>query len=357
MEVMGLNLNFWKNKRVFITGHTGFKGSWLSLFLNELGCEIYGYALRPETEPNAYSIFGLSSKLESVFGDTRDLESLQKSIYNFKPDIIFHLASKPLVRFSYNFPIETYSTNVMGLMNLLETCKNLKNKCMILNVTSDKCYLNNQDKTTFEETDPLGGNDIYSSSKACAEILSHAYQHSFFANSMIGSFTARAGNVIGGGDWSKDRIITDLVNNIYGDKKELTIRYPYSVRPWQHVLDALYGYLLLIEKGWDHTIEHGSAFNFGPSQDREVNVLELLKIFSSKINSSMNYKFLETNELHEDNKIILNSQKAMSVLKWKPKYNVIQSIEETSIWYEKYYNDIDIVDYSKKLIHRYLDEQ
>lgn len=356
LENMGINLDFWKNKKIFITGHSGFKGSWLTLFLKELGCEIFGYSLEPETQPNAFEIFNLNKICKSIFDDTRNIDVLKKTINDFHPDIVIHLASKPLVRYSYQYPIETYSTNVMGLMNLLESCRNLKNKCSILNVTSDKCYFNNQTKSTFKESDSLGGNDIYSSSKACAEILSHSYQHSFFKNSPIQLYTARAGNVIGGGDWSDNRIITDIIKFLYMNKNELVIRYPNSVRPWQHVLDAIFGYLLIIQKSWEDKITPGESFNLGPMEDKEINVKELIEIYSSKIERDINYSLINSPSMHEDNKIILNSEKAVSVLQWAPKFSITNSIEQTANWYNLYYKKENIIFYSTNLIKRYIDE-
>lgn len=346
-----MDLNFWRNKKVFITGHTGFKGSWACLIFQKLGCEVQGYSLKPDTKYNAYDIFKINEFIKSELKDIRDFDSIKSSIINFKPDIIFHFAAKPLVRYSYSNPIDTYTTNVIGLMNLLEASKNLKNECFILNVTSDKCYFNdNNNQKSFSENDKLGGNDIYSSSKACSEILSHSFQFSFFKNTNIGMATARAGNIIGGGDWSQDRIVTDIVNSIYIKKDRLKVRYPKSVRPWQHVLDPLRGYFMLVENLYKKPSLHGSSFNFGPDPSKKINVQDFLKIYNKYLNHKLKFSIDSSETFHEDNEISLNTDKANKLLNWRPLLSQEESIQQTAIWYENYYNNTDILEFSKKLI-------
>ena len=243
---MEINKSFWKNKKVFITGHTGFKGSWLSIWLLEMGAEIYGYSLSTRTNPNLYDILELNKKMTSFSGDIRDYKKLKKVISRISPDILIHMAAQPLVRDSYNDPVYTYETNVLGTVNVLDVARHVNSIASILVVTSDKCYENIEKNYSYKESDNLGGYDPYSSSKGCAELVASAYYKSFFHQKAIGLATVRAGNVIGGGDWSKDRIIPDAIRAFSNDN-DLIIRNPKAIRPWQFVLDPLFGYLLLIE--------------------------------------------------------------------------------------------------------------
>ena len=242
------SLKFWMNKKVLVTGHTGFKGGWLSLWLSHLGADVLGYSLKPNVKKNFFNAVNLSNEINSIIGNIKDYNKLKKVINKYRPEIIFHMAAQPLVIDSYEDPRNTYETNVMGTLNILEAIRSDKGTKAFINITTDKCYLNNSSKKDFIESDPLGGHDPYSSSKACSEILTSSFRDSFFKNKNNTNIaTARAGNVIGGGDWSKNRIIPDILNSIYSSKK-INIRNPLSIRPWQHVLEPLYGYMLLAEK-------------------------------------------------------------------------------------------------------------
>jgi CDP-glucose 4,6-dehydratase len=347
--------DFYKNKKVFITGHTGFKGSWLALFLKELGADVTGYSLAPIDKKNSlYSITNLNDKIRSVIADIRDLEKLTKEIQLSSPDIIFHLAAQPLVRDSYKDPIDTYSSNVMGTINLLDAILNSKNNVKaVINITTDKCYENQEREAPYKEDDKLGGHDPYSASKACSEIITASYRKSFFADKAIGLASARAGNVIGGGDFSKDRIIPDLIRSIQ-KKETTTIRSPNAIRPWQHVFDALYGYLLLGQKLFDNPKQYSTAYNFSPIDNKVVNVenlvqdiLKTLQIGKYQIDKSFA-------NLHEAQILKLDSSKASKELNWIPKFNVDKSIEETALWYKSYLELEKIDGFSYKHLKYYL---
>ncbi|MDA0902621.1 MAG: CDP-glucose 4,6-dehydratase, partial [Proteobacteria bacterium] len=276
---------FYKDKKVFVTGHTGFKGSWFSLLLKSLGSDVTGYALDPETTRDSlFRLAKIDGKIKSHIADIRNFNSLKEILEETKPDIIFHLAAQPLVRESYKYPIYNYETNVMGTVNLLEAAKDLKSLKALVNVTTDKCYENKEWQWPYRENDPLGGYDPYSASKACSEIVTNSYRKSFFEVKNIGLASARAGNVIGGGDFSKDRIIPDIVESIKNNQN-VTLRNPNAVRPWQHVLDVLYGYLLLGQKLYENPKEFSESFNFSPIENKEVNVEEVVNSFISAIGS------------------------------------------------------------------------
>ena len=351
-----VNPKFWKKKRVFITGHTGFKGSWLTYILNQFNSDIYGYSLKPETKPNLYKILNIKNLINDEFSNITNFKKIDSSIKKFKPEIFIHLAAQPLVRKSYLDPLSTYQTNVMGLMNvLLSIKKNISYKCVVLIITSDKCYLNNGNKIFFNEIDHLGGNDIYSSSKACAEILSKSFYNSFFKNSKTRLSTVRAGNIIGGGDWSEDRLISDLVRNIFENKK-LLIRYPNAVRPWQHVLDPIFGYLKIIEKMWsDEKILGG--WNIGPLSNKKIKVKDILDLSEEYLQRKINYKLIESEQiLHEDKMIMLDTRKIKNKLGWQPKLKIHDSIRMTLDWYEAYYLKKNILHFTQKQIDEYLSQ-
>ena len=279
--------SIYRHKKVFITGHTGFKGSWLCQLLQELGAQIMGYALAPETNPNHYDLLNLD--LYQVLEDIRNYEALSKAIHKFKPDIVFHLAAQPLVRKSYKQPIYTYQTNIIGTANLLEACRSVESIKAIVNVTTDKCYQNIEKDYAYQESDSLGGYDPYSSSKACSEIVTAAYRNSFYNLQDYGKkhqtlvATARSGNVIGGGDWSTDRLIPDLIRAAQS-AKPAKIRYPKATRPWQHVLEPLTGYLLLSEKLLEGQKQFADAWNFGPQEGDVQDVISVIKISRKKWN-------------------------------------------------------------------------
>ncbi|PAF41223.1 CDP-glucose 4,6-dehydratase [Helicobacter sp. 11S03491-1] len=330
-------LEFYKNKRVFITGHTGFKGSWLCAWLQELGAEVMGYALLPHTTPNHFDLLDLQT--HSIFGNIKNFSKLQKSLKDFQPEIIFHLAAQPLVRKSYTDPIDTYKTNVLGTLNLLQASRKISSIRSIINITTDKVYENKEWVWGYRENDPLGGYDPYSSSKACSEILSASFRSSFFN---INDFnkthqtliaTARAGNVIGGGDWSADRLIPDIIRGMQ-KKSKIIIRNPQATRPWQHVLEPLYGYLLLGIKLYEGKTQFAQSFNFGPNAKNNLSVAAMLEII--KKNWNISYQITPNPHFsHEANLLMLDSSKAHSFLHWQGILDAQKSIQMTLQWYEK----------------------
>ena len=283
---------FWQNKTVFITGHTGFKGSWLSLWLQKLGAQVIGYALLPPTQPSLFELASVATGMVSIEGDIRDLETLKSAIKQHTPDIVIHLAAQSLVRYSYQHPVETYATNVMGTVNLLEAIRETAGVKVLLNITSDKCYENQEWVWGYRENEPMGGSDPYSNSKGCAELITAAYRQSFFkpanyAEHGVAIATARAGNVIGGGDWANDRLIPDILKAWLANEKVL-IRHPHAIRPWQHVLEPLNGYLTLAEHLYQQGIRFNGGWNFGPfdSEAKPVSwiVEQLMLLWGDNVN-------------------------------------------------------------------------
>lgn len=327
---------FWANKRVFVTGHTGFKGSWLVTWLDLLGSKIYGYALPPETDPNMFEALGLSDYCEQTLDDIRDRACLDQAMAAFEPEIVFHLAAQPLVRRSYREPIETLSTNIMGTAHVLEACKRSSSVKAVVIVTSDKCYENLEQQQAYQEDDRLGGHDIYSTSKACAELVTSGYRDAFFTDGpMVG--TARAGNVIGGGDWSADRLIPDAVRAIFA-REELKIRHPDAIRPWQHVLDPLCGYLLLAEGLFNKQHpELLGAFNFGPTHESAKTVKEVVTAFFSYWPDGPEWLHFEDPEkFHEARLLSLDFSKAHKLLNWSPALDLSSALELTAKWYKAF---------------------
>lgn len=332
------NQVFWKDKKVFITGITGFKGSWLALMLLKLGSKVKGFALPPESQPSHFAILDLSCEI--IFGDIRNADLISKEIEDFKPDIVFHLAAQSLVRKSYKEPLETYSTNVMGTLHVLEASK-LSNVGAIVVVTSDKVYENYEWIWPYRENDVLGGFDIYSSSKACTEILTRSFQRSFMPldqyqnthSSLVA--TVRAGNVIGGGDWSEDRLIPDLIRAAT-ENKPVEIRNPNSVRPWQHVLDPLSGYLALGEKLLQGDTVCADAWNFGPNPDAFKSVEEIIAMMQTCWDKVSFKRENISRQLHEASFLTVDSTKARTILQWNPKWDVKVAVEKTAIWYKEY---------------------
>jgi len=256
--------SFWKGKKVYLTGHTGFKGSWLSLWLQSMGAVVKGYSLEPNTKPNLFTEANVEENMNSEFGDIRDLNQISKSMLDFNPDILIHMAAQPLVRLSYQEPVDTYTTNVIGTVNVLEAARGCPNLKAIVSVTTDKCYENNEWDWGYRENEPMGGHDPYSSSKGCAELVTSAYRRSFFnAENSASLASARAGNVIGGGDWADDRLIPDILK-AFEKSKPVVIRNPISTRPWQHVLEPLSGYLVLAQELFENGKEYAEGWNFGP---------------------------------------------------------------------------------------------
>ncbi len=329
---------FWKDKKVFLTGHTGFKGTWLSIFLNLLGAKVSGYSLKPNMRSSFYNIINLNKHIySSTIGDIRDYNKLKKSISNFSPDFIIHMAAQPLVRESYLNPKYTYEVNTLGTVNILNILKEVNFVKSALIVTTDKVYFNDNKKEYFKENDLLGGADPYSNSKSCAELAVNSYNYSFFKEKKICVATARAGNVIGGGDFSKDRIIPDYLRSLMKNKK-LFLRSPNSIRPWQHVLDPLYGYLLLLMKLYKKKVISGSSFNFGPNKSSNKSVIEVINLMNKDFNNAVKIIKKKNNfrNYKESKVLMLNSDKSKKILKWKSKYNLEQSIKLTSTWFKQY---------------------
>jgi CDP-glucose 4,6-dehydratase len=325
---------FYFGKKIFLTGHTGFKGSWLSLWLAAMGAKICGFSLSAEKE-SLFNICDVKSKLDqSIIGDIRNAKLIEDVMIKFQPDILIHMAAQPLVRISYQDPKETYETNLIGTLNVFEAARKSKNLKAIVNVTTDKCYENKEINYAYKENDQLGGYDPYSSSKACAEILTSSYRRSFFVKEGIHLASARAGNVIGGGDFSSDRIIPDIFRSIC-DKKQVELRFPNAIRPWQHVLDPLHGYLLLAKNLYEKGEIFAKAYNFGPEKDVEVNVENLTKIFIEKIGFG-SYQVDNQSNLHEAGILKLDNNLAKSELQWKPKLNFHETINWTIEWYKNY---------------------
>ena len=349
MENMEINIDFWKNRSVFLTGHTGFKGGWLALWLSEMGANVYGYSLKAPTNPNFFDVVKLQSKIKnSTIGNVLNLSELENSIREAKPSVIFHMAAQPLVRQSYNDPLETFKTNVIGTINIFEAAKKIKSVKAIINITSDKCYENQEWERPYHEADKLGGYDPYSSSKACSEIVTSSYRNSFFSINGIKLASARAGNVIGGGDWAADRLIPDFFRSI--DSNEiLRVRSPQAVRPWQHVLDPLSGYLMLAEKLIIHGDNFAEAWNFGPEQSGAKTVSWVLDRLSKKF---LNAKWEAKNstQLYEASLLKLDIKKAKLKLGWKPRWSLETAIDNTIKWYQAFKENKDMVEFSVKQI-------
>jgi len=349
---MEINFNFWKNKSVFITGHSGFKGGWLALWLSELGANVYGYSLKAPTDINFFNVINLKKKIKkSTIGDIRNLSSLQNSMRNANPSIIFHMAAQSLVRQSYVDPLETFSTNLIGTINVFEAARKIKSVKAIVNITTDKCYENYETNKPYSEIDRLGGLDPYSSSKACSEIATSAYRSSFLNKSGIKIASARAGNVIGGGDWANDRLIPDFFRSI-DNNKILNIRSPKAVRPWQHVLDPLSGYLMLAEKLVNEGDNFAEAWNFGPENTGTRTVSWILKRFSKKFKKAK-FKINKQKNYHESKLLNLNISKAKSKLGWKPVWSIESAIANTIEWYENYKRKENMLEFSIKQIKAY----
>jgi len=335
--------NIYKNKKVLVTGHTGFKGSWLTLWLNLLGADVVGYSLPPNTDPALSNVLNLRTKCTSIFGDIRDKEQLGKVFLDHKPEIVFHLAAQPLVRLSYLEPVNTYETNVIGTLNVLEAARLCPSVKAFVNVTTDKCYENKEIDRGYEEDEPMGGHDMYSSSKGCVEIMSASYRRSFLQNGKhYAMATARAGNVIGGGDWAMDRLIPDCIKFI-NENKPIEIRNPIAVRPWQHVLEPLSGYLLLGQKLLEYGDKYAEGFNFGPKPESVLTVAEVAKKVVENYDRG-EVVVQKADNLHEAGLLMLNIEKAKDILGWMPVYTADEAIKTTVDWYKKFYTDEDEIE-------------
>ncbi len=354
------DFTFWNKKNVLITGHTGFKGCWLSYWLLKMGANVFGVSLEPETEPNMFHQLKLLNKINHNIIDIRNRELLESKIIDFQPEIIFHMAAQPLVIESYLKPIKTWETNVMGTFYLLNSLKKISNKCVCICITTDKVYKNNETGKCFKEDDPLGGYDPYSGSKAAAEIAIESFRSSFCGNSNhqknnIFIASVRAGNVIGGGDWSENRIIPDIVKSIVFNKI-ITIRNPNATRPWQHVLDPLSGYLKLAEKIFINNKELTTSFNFGPQNDSNKKVVDLVR--TAETFWPFSWEIIDTNDtnrFHEANFLGLEIKKIKEKIGWEPRWDFMRTVEKTFKWYKNYYNaPEDIAKYCDEDLEEFL---
>ncbi len=353
-----MNYKFWAKKRVFITGHTGFKGSWLCLWLNSLGAEVTGYALDPPSDPSLFQLCNIHELVYSQKGDVRDLTFLQKSICDARPEVVIHMAAQPLVRDSYKNPVETYEVNAMGTVNVLEAIRNTEGVKALINVTTDKCYENKEWLWGYRENEPFGGYDPYSNSKACSELITAAYRSSFFNPAQYGIHgvavaSARAGNVIGGGDWAKDRLIVDCINALLQNEK-IRIRNPHAVRPWQHVLEPLAGYLNLAEKLYSKGFEFAEGWNFGPDESDAKSVEWIVARLCQKWEGSSGYYVDMGEHPHEANYLKLDCSKAKNRLNWYPKWNLEKAIEYIIEWTIAYKANKDIREMCLKQIAEYM---
>jgi CDP-glucose 4,6-dehydratase len=347
---------FWKSKKIFLTGHTGFKGSWFSIFLNLLGAKVAGYSLKPNTNPNLYDLVKLNREIyKNIIGDIRDYKKLKRSIKNFSPDFIVHMAAQPLVGESYVNPRYTYEVNTLGTVNILNILNELKFIKSALIVTTDKVYFNDNKKNYYEENDLLGGVDPYSNSKSCAELVVNSYNDSFLKEKNIYVATARAGNVIGGGDFSKDRILPDYFRSLLKNKR-LILRSPNSIRPWQHVIDPLYGYLLLLMKLDKKQKIASDRFNFGPSKSNNKSVNDVINLINKDFKNSVKVlkKADGLKNYHESKILMLNSNKSKKILNWQTKYNLEKSIKLTSFWFKEFFAKRNILKVTQNQIINYL---
>ena len=333
---MNKNLSIFQNKKIIVTGSSGFKGSWLSIWLKNLGADVYGYSLKPITKKDNFVVSKLEKKINQTYGDITDFKKLNHFINSINPEIIFHLAAQPIVKESYKNPLETLNTNIIGTANLFEICKNNSKIKVIINVTSDKCYLNLDENKLFKENDKLGGKDIYSASKACSEIVNYAYYNSFFNETNISVASVRAGNVVGGGDWQKSRIVPDAIR-AYESNKKLMIRMPNATRPWQHVLEPLMGYLMLAERMYLKPKKYDGPWNFAPSTRKNMTVGELIGMLSKSI-KNLNYQ-TTNNDIYEPNYLRLSSLKAKKILGWKKILTDNEMAKLIASWYLNYEKD------------------
>jgi CDP-glucose 4,6-dehydratase len=347
------NPTFWRNKRVFLTGHTGFKGGWLAAWLRALDARVAGYGLAPETSPSFFESCRVAGIVESTFADVRDAERLTRALSDFHPEIVFHLAAQPIVRRSYRQPVETVATNIMGTTHLLEAARHAPSVRAVVVVTSDKCYHNRGWLWGYREDEPMGGRDPYSASKGCAELISAAYQHSFFRDTRATVATARAGNVIGGGDWSEDRIVPDAVRALAAGRP-IHVRSPRAVRPWQHVLEPVSGYLLLAEKVYDGQRRFEGGWNFGPGESSALPVSNLSDLLVGAWGNGARWEAAPQAEApHEETYLKLDSSKARHLLGWRPALNIQEAVEWTVAWYRQAVRGEPMYDFTARQIACY----
>lgn len=349
---------FWRGKKVLLTGHTGFKGSWMSAWLTRLGAQVTGYALEAPADPSLFDLLALSDSMESIYGDVRDLPHLNQVIQDGNFDLIIHMAAQSLVRESYELPVETYATNVMGTVHVLECAKQSEEVRVVINVTSDKCYENTESRVAFKETDPMGGFDPYSNSKGCAELVTSAYRQSFFPDDKYhihgtGVASVRAGNVIGGGDWAKDRLIPDIMRGFLNNEQVL-IRNPHAIRPWQHVLEPLSGYLVLAERLWQHGTDFSAGWNFGPLESDAKPVSWIVEKLASAWGEDAQWEIDGgNNHPHEATYLKLNVDKAREQLGFAPRLGLGVCLDWVSEWYRAFGDKQDVQSVTLNQIERF----
>ncbi|WP_273346478.1 CDP-glucose 4,6-dehydratase [Alteromonas australica] len=354
MEDMVNDKQFWKNKNVLVTGHTGFKGSWLCLWLQELGANVTGISLRPTCQPNLFEAAAVDENMRSLYIDIRNVDALKKAFSETQPEIIIHMAAQSLVRKSYHDPVETYSTNVMGTVNVLEAVRYSPSVRAVVNVTSDKCYENNDDFRPFVESDRMGGYDPYSNSKGCAELVAQAFTSSYFNKHQfhehsVAIASARAGNVIGGGDWAQDRLIPDIFKAI-SKKETVIIRSPKAIRPWQHVLEPLSGYMLLAQRLFEDGANFIGGWNFGPEKQDAKPVAWVVDEICRLWGNEARYEITKNPQPHEANILMLDSSKSNQKLNWKPTWGLSTALKNTVDWYQAYQRQDNMRDVTRKQI-------
>lgn len=349
--------SFWKGRKVLITGHTGFKGSWLSLWLQKAGAVLTGFALQPPTTPNLFELARVAEGMASVSGDIRELDDLKTCVVEAEPEIVFHLAAQALVQNSYQQPVETYATNIMGTVNLLEAVRQAKSVRAVIIVTSDKCYENKSWHWGYRENDRLGGFDPYASSKACAELVTAAYRNSFFpaeryAEHGVAIATVRTGNVIGGGDWAANRLLPDIVRAIL-ERQRLYVRHPQAIRPWQFVLEPLMGYLMLAERLWEEGTHFDGAWNFGPMPNDARPVAWVVEQMLQRWHNPQPWTIDQNSHPHEDTYLRLDTSRANTLLQWWPRLNLAEALEWTVEWYQAFQAGVDMRPVTNNQIERY----
>ena len=358
MSILKVDSNFWSGKTVFLTGHTGFKGGWLAFWLTSMGAKVTGYALAPDGDPSLFEVLDLRSCLAaSNIADIRDLDNLKAKLLEAQPEIVIHMAAQPLVRLSYSQPVETYATNVMGTVHLLESLRGLDSVRATIIVTTDKCYENQEWVWGYRESEPMGGRDPYSNSKGCAELVTSAYRESFFPPTKYhihrhAIASARAGNVIGGGDWSGDRLIPDAIK-AFNAKEELNIRNPFATRPWQHVLEPLSGYLLLAQALYEKGAQYGGGWNFGPRDEDACSVRTVIEILIDYWGESAKWTYDLSENPHEANALKLDISKARHYLGWTPKWELHTAIQKIVEWHHAFGRQEDMRELCLKQIQSY----
>jgi len=361
MEGVVMDRAFWRGKRVFMTGHTGFKGSWLSLWLQQLGAELTGYALNPPTDPSLFEVAKVGAGMHSIIADIRDAEALAKAMREARPDIVIHMAAQPLVRYSYEAPVETYATNVMGTVHLLEAVRQTDTVRAVVNVTSDKCYENREWHWGYRENEPMGGYDPYSNSKGCAELVTSAYRNSFFNPARHGEHgvaiaSGRAGNVIGGGDWAADRLIPDMLRAIE-EEQPVHIRSPHAIRPWQHVLEPLSGYLVLAEKLYVEGTSYGEGWNFGPVDEDAKPVQWIVERLADLWGAGATWQLDKNPQPHEAHYLKLDCSKAKAQLGWHPRWSLSDTLSSIVLWHRAYLDKVDMKTVTLNQIEHYTSTQ